>query len=70
LIILVSFSFIASRCPHVDDRERGLRGVCSVVDGVVGMSGAIEDAAARSFAVGFYRASVTAARLATRSTGP
>ena len=30
--------------------------LCIVVDSVVGMNGAIEDAAARSFAVGFYRA--------------
>ena len=30
--------------------------VCSVVDCVVGMAGAIHDDAARSFAVGFYRA--------------
>lgn len=39
--------------------ERGGRpfdAVCSVVDCVVGMAGAIDDDAARSFAVGFYRA--------------
>jgi len=30
--------------------------MCSVVDCVIGMTGAIRDDAARSFAVGFYRA--------------
>ena len=30
--------------------------LCTVVDRVVGMAGAIHDDAARSFAVGFYRA--------------
>jgi hypothetical protein len=50
---------------YSDVAAEALRGV---VDCVVGMRGAFSDAAARSFAVGFYARSVTGAPSAMRST--